>query len=141
MAAFLSPLIVEEVSDSIFEVEEAPFQYRSDLLGKTIVVPVGFHTDFASMPRFLPIVYACLGDTAHEPAVVHDWLYYSAITDRATSDLILLEAMKVWGMSPWRYLPIYWGVRAGGWSAWNEHRKLGNPQAGKFKDSPNIATP
>lgn len=140
MSKFLTPLDVEEISDSIFAVANAPFQYQSDLLKKIIVVPVGFYTDFASVPRYLPLVYAALGDTAHEPAVIHDWLYYSALTDRKTSDAILLEAMKVWGMSAWRYYPIYWGVRAGGFVAWNEHRKAGHPEIGKFKDSPNIAS-
>ncbi len=103
-----------------------------------ITVPVGFYTDFASVPRFMPLVYACLGDTAHEPAVVHDWLYYAAITTREIADDILLEAMKVRGMSPWRYYPIYWGVRAGGWMAWNQHRKDGHPKTGKFAASPDI---
>jgi hypothetical protein len=46
--------------------------------------------------------------------------------------------MKAWGMSAWRYYPIYWGVRAGGWAAWNKHRKDGHPEAGKFADSPDI---
>ncbi len=138
MAGFLSPLTVTEISDSIFEVVDHAFQYKSNLLPDVIVVPVGFHTDFASVPRFLPLVYAALGDTAHEPAVIHDWLYYSAITDRATADRILLEAMKLMGMSAFRRWPIYWGVRIGGWHAWEVHRILGDPINGKFKDSPNI---
>lgn len=138
MAKFLSPLTVEEISDSIFQVVDHPFDYQSDILPGIIEVPIGFYTDFASVPRFLPLVYAALGDTAHEPAVVHDWLYYSAITDRKTSDAILLEAMKTWGMPAWRYWPIYWGVRLGGFVAWNEHRKAGYPDMGKFRTTPNI---
>ena len=139
MSKFLDSLYVEEISDSVFCVAYQPFQYQSDLLGKTIIVPIGFYTDFASVPRWMPLMYALLGDTAHEPAVIHDWLYYSAITDRETSDKILLEAMETFGMPSWRFLPIYWGVRMGGWAAWNKHRKDGNPQSGKFDYSPNIA--
>lgn len=138
MSQFLDKLCITEISDSIFAICDHPFRYQSDLLKELIVVPIDFYTDFASVPRFMPLVYAALGDTAHEPAVIHDWLYYSAITDRATADAILLEAMKSWGMSPWRYYPIYWGVRAGGFVAWNEHRKLADPQNGKFADNPNI---
>lgn len=134
MSAFLDTLVVTEVSDSIFQVWDHPFRYQSDL-GGLITVPIGFYTDFASIPRWLPIMYNMLGDTAHEPAVVHDWLYYSALFDRQTSDKILLEAMKVWGMPVWRYLPIYWGVRVGGWAAWNEHRKSEHPEVGKFSST------
>ncbi len=138
MSAFLDPLIVKEISDSIFAVADHPFRYQSDLAKRTFTVAVGFYTDFASVPRFMPVVYACLGDTAHEPAALHDWLYYTGIVDRATADAILLEAMKAWGMSAWRYYPIYWGVRAGGWAAWDEHRKLADPLVGKFADNPDI---
>ncbi len=138
MSLFLDTLVVVEISDSIFQVFGHDFRYQSDLLG-LITVPQGFFTDFASVPRFMPLAYACLGDTAHEPAVIHDWLYYSAITDRSTADNVLLEAMKVWGMPSWRYYPIYWGVRLGGWAAWNQHRKAGHPENGRFSESPNIA--
>ncbi len=71
--------------------------------------------------------------------MVHDWLYYAALMTRKMADDVLLEAMKLKGMSAWRCYPIYWGVRAGGWAAWNEHRKLGDPANGKFNDSPDIA--
>lgn len=139
MAEFKSNLTITEISESIFAVFDHPFVYQSDLIPEMITVPIGFYTDFASVPRFMPLAYACLGDTAHEPAVVHDWLYYAAITTREMADNIFLEAMKLKGMSAWRYEPIYWGVRAGGWAAWNKHRKDGHPQVGKFSDSPNIA--
>lgn len=137
MPEFLDHLVVEEISDSIFAVADHPFRYQSDL-GGLITVPVGFYTDFASVPRFMPIAYACLGDTAHEPAVVHDWLYYAAITTREEADKILLEAMLAWKMPSWRCYPIYWGVRLGGWAAWDQHRKDGHPETGKFSASPNI---
>jgi hypothetical protein len=135
---FLDPLTVTEIDDKIFQVSGHAFRYQSDLVAELITVPVGFYTDFASVPR-IGIIYAMLGDCAHEPAVIHDWLYYSAITTRDMADNVLLEAMKVFGISAWRRWPIYWGVRAGGWYAWNDHRKKGNPKEGAFKDTPNIA--
>lgn len=136
MSQFLDALNVTEISDSVFQIIDHPFRYQSDIAGP-ITVPVGFYTDFASVPR-LGIVYAMLGDRAHEPAVVHDWLYYSALTDRHMADNILMEAMVVLGLPFWQRYPIWWGVRIGGWVAWNEHRKAGHPQAGKFQDSPDI---
>ena len=52
-----------------------------------------------------------LGDVAHEPAVVHDWLYYLGLVPRDVADKVLLEAMGVIGLPWWRRWPIYAGVR------------------------------
>lgn len=138
MSRFLDPLNVAEISDSVFSVIDHPFRYQSNVANQLITVPIGFYTDFASVPRWVPIMYALLGDTAHEPAVIHDWLYYSAITTKDIADKVLLEAMKCWGMPLWRAYPIYWGVHIGGFVAWNEHRKNGHPEAGKFATTPDI---
>ncbi len=137
MSQFLDPLNVTEISDSVFAICDHSFRYKSDLAG-LITVPIGFYTDFASVPR-IGIIYSMLGDTAHEPAVIHDWIYYSAIVTREIADEVLMEAMKVIGIPWWRRYPIYWGVRIGGWHAWDQHRKDGHPEEGKFKTSPNIA--
>lgn len=138
MAQFLDPLETIEISDSVFSIADHPFRYKSDLLPEVITVPIGFYTDFASVPRSLGPIYAMLGDRAHEPAVVHDWLYYSAITTRDNSDAILMEAMKVMDLPSWQRYPIWWGVRLGGWLAWNGHRKSGDPKDGKFAATPNV---
>ncbi len=135
MSAFLDPLIVQEISDSIFQTTQV-FRYQSDIAG-LITVPALFFTDFASVPR-IGIIYAMLGDCAHEPAVVHDFCYYTGTLTRKMSDDVLLEAMEVIGIPAWRRYPIWWGVRAGGWYAWNDHRKNADPHNGKFKDSPDI---
>lgn len=139
MSKFLTTLTVTEISDSVFQVAVIPFKYESDLLPGVVEVPVGFYTDFASVPRWMPIMYNLLGDCAHEPAVIHDWLYYLGATTRKMADDILLEAMKAWDMPSWRYYPIYWGVRAGGFVAWNDHRKAGHPEEGKFATTPNVS--
>ncbi len=137
MSQFLDALNTTEISDSIFEISEHPFRYKSDLAARLFTVPVGFYTDFASVPR-LGIVYAMLGDRAHQPAVVHDWLYYAAITTREEADDVLMEAMTVIALPWFQKYPIWWGVRIGGWAAWNAHRKSGHPEFGKFADSPDI---
>jgi len=136
MSKFLDSLNVTEISDSIFAICDHDFRYQSDLAG-LLTVPVGFYTDFASVPR-LGIVYALLGDRAHQPAVVHDWLYYAGITTRNMADDVLMEAMNVLQLPWWQKYPIYWGVRVGGWGAWEEHRKAGHPETGKYAASPNI---
>lgn len=124
MAQFLDSLCITEIDDSLFEVCDHPFRYASDI-GGLITVNIGFRTDFASVPR-LGIIYAMLGNYAHQPAVIHDYLYATAITDRKTADNILLEAMSVIGLPWWRMWPIFAGVRMGGWHAWNQHRKEGD---------------
>ncbi len=138
MSAFLDPLCITEISDSVFQICDHVFRYQSDIAGQMFTAPIGFFTDFASVPR-IGVVYAMLGDTAHEPAVIHDWLYYSAIVTRDVADKVFLEAMGVIDLPIWRRWPIYCGVRIGGWYAWNLHRKAGDPLNGKFQDSPDIA--
>jgi hypothetical protein len=139
VSSFLDSLCLTEIDDSIFEICDHPFRYQSDVAGMTFTAPVGFYTDFASVPR-IGVIYAMLGDTAHEPAVIHDWLYYSALVTREMADQVLLEAMGVIGLSAWRKWPIYWGVRIGGWYAWNDHRKKGDPKNGKFAATPDIVS-
>ena len=128
MSAFLTPLVVVEVDDSVFALYK-PFIYQSDLAKRTFTIPINFRTDFASVPR-LGILYAMLGDRAHEPALVHDFLYASALTTRKMADDILMEAMDVLKLPFWQKWPIYWGVRVGGWYAWNQHRKQGDFKGG-----------
>ena len=65
---------------------------------------------------------------------MHDWLYYAALVPRDVADGVFLEAMAVLGISLWRRYLIYWGVRLGGWYAWNDHKKRGST-VGKFQDN------
>lgn len=48
----------------------------------TIVVPIGFVTDFASIPRFLWSIYPPTG-RYQRAAVLHDWLYVSHYANRS----------------------------------------------------------
>ena len=92
--------------------------YASDVEGVGVLrVPRGFITDLASVPR-LPWAYWAVGGLGHEAAVVHDWLYTTHQTSRATADKVLREAAQVAGMSAWRAWVMYLGVRAGGMLAW-----------------------
>jgi hypothetical protein len=139
MSEFIDHLVLTEIDDRIFEVSMLPFRYRSDVAKQIFTVPVGFRTDFSSMPRVLPILYALLGDQEHEPAVIHDWLYYSALVNRKMADDVFFEAMGVKGISRLKQYPLWWGLRIGGWPAWNKHRRDGDPQPGKFPDIITIA--
>lgn len=91
----------------------APLVYVSQRRG-LIVVPKGFKTDFASVPR-LPLAYALTGDTAHASAVVHDYLcriyYPECKITWADAARVFLEAMKHEKVPAWRRTLMYWGVR------------------------------
>jgi hypothetical protein len=95
-----------------------PLVYFSDTLGRTVTVPAGFVTDYASVPR-LPLVYLAAGGKGDRAAVVHDWAYSTQMVDRATADAVLREALLACGYSPMLAGAFYAAVRAFGASHWN----------------------
>lgn len=95
-AHFLTTLQVRRASDDepgAWELTSALI-FHSNILPKVVVVPAGFRTNFASVPR-LPVVYTMFGGVADEAAVIHDWLYTSFVHDvtRKQADDVFLEAM------------------------------------------------
>lgn len=124
MSAFLTKLVCECIDDlsndgrGTWKVME-PFCYQSDVLkGRVITIEQGFETDFASVPR-IPFAYWFFGDTAHESAVIHDWLFHHhEVCDEPTANSVLMEAMTVEGIPAWRRWGIYMGVKIGGYSPW-----------------------
>lgn len=72
----------------------APLVYYSTLLRREITVPVGFYTDFASVPRRSVIAWGLFGGRGMRGAVVHDYLcrmHY--LTKRERADKVFLEAL------------------------------------------------
>lgn len=121
MAKFLSELEVElregtEGGRSLWELVY-PLGYQSDLLEANLVVPPGFTTDFASIPR-VPVVYLVMNDVGQKAAVLHDYLYSTGIYPRSKADAVLEEALKVLGVSWWRRKAMWLAVRAFGWGAY-----------------------
>ena len=124
MAKFLSKLDVEQVEDRREEGRGtwrllSPLIYRSDVADDTFVVPKGFVTDFASVPR-IPLAFDWLGDRGNLAATLHDRLYSKPhMVRRAMADRILLEALIVQGVPRLAALAIWLGVRIGGASHYN----------------------
>jgi hypothetical protein len=85
----------------------SPLVYTSAIVGR-VVIPDGFETDFASVPR-LPLAHLLTGDTAHASAVVHDYLVDIAPW-RLAAD-VFREAMAAEGVPGWRQWMMYWAVR------------------------------
>lgn len=85
--------------------------YHSCEYHQTIIVPAGFETDLASIPRMARLL-APKNDSHRAPAVVHDWLCRTATShaERKRADRIFLEAMQdvddcrecFWAVGLWR---------------------------------------
>jgi len=121
MSKFLTSLLMENATgldDGRWRLM-APLIYDSDVAGKVIVVPTGFITDLASVPR-VPIAYMLAGGSSNEASVVHDYLYSQHLVDRATADAVLREASAVTGVPAWRRAIMWAAVRAFGGSHWDE---------------------
>lgn len=124
MSAFCTTLCVEALADAygrdlrnrdgrqLWRVFDHPFVYWSDVAQRFIVVPVGFITDFASIPQSLLSVF---GDIAHRASLPHDFEYSGKGTlTRELADKVLLEACLLSGTPEWKSKAIYAGVRIGG---------------------------
>jgi len=123
MPGFLTELDVRCLDDGLWRLD-APLIYASDVLDATVIVPPGFTTDFASVPR-VPIAYWFWGDRAHREAVIHDYLYRSdsvPVVPRELADDVFEEAMCCRGKSCGVRWPMFWGVRLGGWTAYHKKR-------------------
>jgi hypothetical protein len=124
MAKFKSELVVRLLNQQAaqgrgnWEVQK-PLVYETDLRPNDIIVPVGFQTDFASVPR-LPYIFLIVGDIAQEAAVIHDYLYETQILGRRDADRVLREAALVTGCKWHQAWILYIGVRIGGWYGWNK---------------------
>jgi hypothetical protein len=137
VANFLSPLELEYMDGRQWKIT-AEFDYH---LGapdgiEYVKIPVGFITDFASIPRAFWNILPPTGQYG-KAAVVHDWLYqrrrvagytptnkvaYVRYVERAEADATLNEAMQVLGVGRFTRAIIYGGVRVGGWVPWNSYR-------------------
>lgn len=122
MSIFLSELSAFCIDDGSWLLEKS-LAYDSDLVG-SVVVPEGFITDFASVPR-VPIAFMLFGARAHHESVLHDYLYKIDSIPQVTrkqADDVFLEAMTVRGKGLFVRLMMFAGVRIGGWTAWHQRK-------------------
>ena len=104
-----------------------PFAFRSERFfpGKLYVVPCGFETDGASVPRLIPFISGWYVGRAISAAVLHDFLYREGkrlkmIESQAEADLVFLEAMLDTGVPDNVAHNMYFGVRDFGWVHFKE---------------------
>lgn len=125
-SSFVTPLRLEFRDDQRWALTE-PFEFASIVTESIIRVPVGFVTDFASVPRILWNLFPPAGPYG-KAAVIHDWLYQTRDAGthkvwRDEADAVLREGMQVLGVSMVTRWFIYAGVRVGGGPPWNRARK------------------
>lgn len=104
---------------SILITKDIPYIYH----GKRYIIPVGFKSDGASIPRWFWRLIGHPFDMRYLPqAIFHDYLYNRQILTRAESDRVLYEDTKA--TCSWlRRWAIYRALRWFGWIAWNNHKK------------------
>lgn len=85
---------------------------------RTIIVPSGFTTDFASIKvlhnAFLFVLFALVSGYGNYAATVHDWLYEHGSLTRKQADAVLYRALRAEGVARWRAWLFWAGVRIGG---------------------------
>lgn len=117
---FLTPLRLEYVADGSGQKRLLePLVFESLVAKQIFIVPAGFVTDLASVPR-LPVVFWLTGAAADTAAVVHDYLYSTGRVPRAMADAVFREASAVEGVPGWRRWLMWAGVRLGGASHYAE---------------------
>lgn len=100
-----TPVIVKHLGDMKWEVVES-ITYLSlvgdaHLQPKEIIVPSGFITDFASIPRGLWNIFPPTGNYAPE-AVLHDYMYVHALQTKRVADKLFRLGMKARGIPYWK---------------------------------------
>ncbi len=114
---FVGHFVIEPDEDERTAFVHEQFSYESDLLGRRIVIPKGFRTDGASVPRLFWNIIPPWGRYGMA-AVIHDYLYRWQRTSRRMADDTLLEAMWVKRCAFWQYACIWIAVRIAGSFAW-----------------------
>lgn len=110
---FTTKLRLRKFDDTEWMVE-SPLHYRAR--NQWFVVPVGFKTDFATVPQFLTWLVPTTGKYT-EAAVLHDWLCTRGIelgvVSSRDADGIFRRTMRELGVPPVRRWLMWTGVRWG----------------------------
>lgn len=130
---FLTRLQLEDRSEPDLWTVAAPLVWCSPQFGR-LVVPAGFITDLASIPRILrnlPILDP--NGLSRRPAGMHDWLYGSKDGrryDKQFADSFLRAALLTEGATQATASTFYYGVHWFGQSSWDsDGRRLSAPNA------------
>lgn len=95
--------------------------------GQPLVIPRGFLTDGASVPRFLWPILPPFGPY-NKASLLHDYLYKTGKINRAPvtrkqADDLFLAGMEALQVNPATRWAMWTGVRVGAFPAWFKYRK------------------
>lgn len=121
---FLTELYVQILKDNSFRLSR---DFYFSVFTQEYIVPEGFETDLASVPR-VPVVYFLVGGRGHKAAVIHDWLYVHGVYTRADADSIYYHALRESGVGYAYAQMMYRGVRLGGGAYYKRHNNVPNAQ-------------
>lgn len=110
MIEFMQPLDVEYIDGKNWRLIEEFTFCSSDAI---IIVPKGFVTDFASIPRAFWIILPPTGPMYGKAAVVHDYMYVVGQHEnytKAQADRTFLEGMTLLGVPVWKRSIMYKAV-------------------------------
>ena len=108
---FISELHAHLVDDCYWNLD-SPLIFVSKVWDE-IIVPAGFQTDFASVPR-IPFIYDVWGGQVDREAALHDYVCCKdsiPLLSRKQANELFLEAMESRNVPNYIKYPMYWGVR------------------------------
>jgi hypothetical protein len=89
-----------------------------------IIVPKGFKTDLASIPKLLRWFVSNDDGRIRSPAIVHDWVYYNRgrvgekLYSRQDADNLFYRTLRFLKVSKGKAKLMYYAVRLGGYFVW-----------------------
>jgi hypothetical protein len=101
---------------------QADLVYQSDLIGE-VVVPSGFISDLASIPKALWSTLPPFGRYS-AAAILHDHLFWSQQTSMQSANSVLREAMVLLGCDDVVVHAIFAAVSLFGSPAWEKNKAL-----------------
>jgi hypothetical protein len=118
----IAPVDFRPFSDGMHWIVRQPLVYRIGVSQDSITVPVGFVTDFASIPQALQAIIRANGPYIL-PAVVHDYLYWKQACTRQQADQILLLGMIENEVREIHRTAIHSAVTVAGSFAWGDNAR------------------
>ncbi len=118
----IDPVDFRPFVDGRHWIVKQPLTYRIGVSNASVTVPVGFVTDFASIPQALQSIIRQNG-LYILPAVVHDYLYWKQTCTREQADQVLLLGMIENKVADVHRVAIHAAVRAAGSFAWDDNAR------------------
>ena len=103
------------------------YNYRVEYNGKSFLIPRGFESDGASVPRlFWSLVFSPTDSHAATAGICHDYIYREQLPEwtREEADRMFYALLIEFGVNVASAQSAYLALRLFGQLAWNENAKL-----------------